>query len=343
MKIAPKAVESFLKLPSAEIGAILLYGPDQGLARECANRLIEQRVPERGDPFNFAEISEELLKAEPTRLAEEMAALSFTGGDRVVFIRAAADKHATQLAEAMSVRSPRTLLVVCSDDLGPRSALRQLFEKEAGFAALACYHDEGQNVEALLRSKLEAASVSASREVIDYVVQQLGNDRMVTQSEIEKLLLFADSSGRLSLEDARAVIAGNRLADTDDLAYALALGDIKSLEPLLQQFQREGAQPVALLRGAARYFQRLYAARLEVEQGQRVEEAVAAMKPPVFFRDVPRVTGSLRRWNTQALRRAMGWLNEAELATKTQGLSPALIANRVFYRIAMAGAAVRAA
>lgn len=339
MKIAAKTAESFLRAVPKEIAAVLFYGPDQGLVRERAEKLLRSRVPDKSDPFNYAELGEDILKAEPTRLAEEMAALSFTGGQRAVFLRAATDKHAQLITDALASRNPQTLLVLCGDDLSPRSTLRQMFEKDAQLAALPCYHDEAQDVGSLLRAKLEAAKISAPREVVDYVVQQLGNDRMVSASELEKLVLFAGNSGRLSLDDAKAVIAGNRLADSDDLAHAVALGNVAALEPLLRQLQREGMLPVQMLRGVNRYFQRLYAARLEVEEGKRVEEAVAAMRPQVFFRDVPLVSNALRRWNSAALRRAMGFLNEAELATKTQATPPALTTSRVIYKITTSGTA----
>ena len=56
MKIAPKALESYLKLPDGEHRAALVYGVDGGLVRERAQRIRQAVLAGNDDPFALVEI-----------------------------------------------------------------------------------------------------------------------------------------------------------------------------------------------------------------------------------------------------------------------------------------------
>lgn len=345
MKPAPRQVEAFLKALPGDIQAVLFYGPDQGLARSRAQELIKTRVKDTSDAFNYAELTEDAIKSNPTRLAEEMAALSFTGDARAVYLRDAGDKHAEMIAEALSSAVPATLLVVCGGELPARSNLRKMFEQEKHMAAVACYHDGAQDITGLLRTKLQENGIQAGRGVVDYAVRQMGNDRMITASEIEKLVLYAGQNGSLSVDDAAAVLNANQDEDMNDLLFAISMGEPARADELLQHQLREGTQPIALLRTAMRHFQKLYEVRLAVEnKGQTVDAAVGALRPQVFFRDVPKMQRSATRFRGAHILQVMEWLQQAEAACKSSGaIAPGLTCGRVFLRIAALNTAAKAA
>ena len=82
-----RAIKSFLAARDKDIAAVLIYGPDSGLARERALLIAGRVVEDLKDPFNALELSDADLKEEPGRLADEIAALSFAGGERVIRLR----------------------------------------------------------------------------------------------------------------------------------------------------------------------------------------------------------------------------------------------------------------
>ncbi|PPR23850.1 MAG: hypothetical protein CFH40_00981, partial [Alphaproteobacteria bacterium MarineAlpha10_Bin3] len=71
--------------------AILVYGTDAGLVLERANALARSVAEDLSDPFLVAEITAASLREEPTRIADEAASISLTGGRRVVRVRDASD------------------------------------------------------------------------------------------------------------------------------------------------------------------------------------------------------------------------------------------------------------
>jgi DNA polymerase-3 subunit delta len=321
MKIAPKAVEAFLASPGKGYKACLFYGPDAGLVRERAKKVSSIMLAGNDDPFAFTECTEASLLSDPARLADELSAISMLGGKRVILVRDAGDKLAKILESSVSYFNDDVYLVISSDELSTRSALRSWFEKEPECAAVACYRDEARDVQEVIRRTLTAAGVQLDREAMEYLTQQLGNDRYVTYQELEKLITYAGEGKRLSVQDIKVLVDYNRETNMDDLVNAVADRNPAVLDAMLMHLVREGTQPIVYLRALQRYFNRLYAIRAQMA-GQRMsaEQVVQSLRPPVFFRQVPILTLHIQQWGQEQIVRALQLLVSAELACKTSDM-----------------------
>src|SRR5512143_580756 len=142
MKVATRDQARFLQTAESKVAAVLFYGPDGGLVRERALELVNRIAGDAADPFRVAELSLAQVKDDPALLADEAAALSLSGGRRVLRLRDAGDPLAQPLADLIAGPPPAAFLVLEAGELGPRSALRSLFERGAKTAAIACYLDD---------------------------------------------------------------------------------------------------------------------------------------------------------------------------------------------------------
>src|SRR5215469_16817826 len=89
MIVKSSDAERYVSRPPPGIVAVLVFGPDQGLVRERAERLVKSVVPDLADPFRISDLDEATLNGDPARLADEAAALSMMGGRRAVRVRGA--------------------------------------------------------------------------------------------------------------------------------------------------------------------------------------------------------------------------------------------------------------
>ena len=118
MKLAGRQVAAFLRdAPPPELLAVLLYGPDEGLVRERARLLAGKVVEDIRDPFRVATLTGPDLKADPALLADEAAAISLTGGKRLVRLRAAGDDCAKALEAVLDGPAADAFIVVEAGDL----------------------------------------------------------------------------------------------------------------------------------------------------------------------------------------------------------------------------------
>ena len=102
MKASAADLKRLLRDP--DFGFALFYGPDHGLVRERADALAARIVEDIHDPFRTVDLSGAALKRDPARLADEAAALSFTGGRRLVRVEDADDDVARLLARLSPMR-----------------------------------------------------------------------------------------------------------------------------------------------------------------------------------------------------------------------------------------------
>lgn len=327
MKIAFKGVEAFLAKPS-QARAVLLYGPDSGLARERAKRIRDTLLAGNDDPFAFSELTEAELLADGARLADELSAISMLGGRRVILVRDAGDKLTKIVEDASACFHEDVFLILLADELSTRSSLRGWFEKEPEAAALACYRDEVRDVQEVVRRKLSEAGIQIDREAMGYLVQQLGNDRYVTYQELDKLITYAGEDKRLTLEDIRVLVDYNRETRMDDLVNAAADRNVKSLDGMLAVLLREGVQPIVYLRALQRYFNRLYHIRAQMAVGSTAQQVIQSLRPPVFFKQVPLLTRHVEHWQGEQIVRALNLLVSAELACKSSDMPAVATSSR---------------
>jgi DNA polymerase-3 subunit delta len=342
MKITGSRADGFLRHPG-DVKAVLLYGPDGGLVRERMTALTRLIAQDPDDPFRVAEFSCALLRDDPARLADEAAAMSLGGGRRVVRWRDAdADARLeTVVAHAFAAwfENPvgDSFMIVTAGDIGARAKLVAVFEAAEAGAAVACYADDARALEGVIRDTLKAHGLTATPEALAWLADRLGGDRELSRRELEKLALYK-GSGTVSEDDARACIGDSAAFDLDDLIYAVGDGDQATVQRVYGRLMAEGASPVTVIGAAARHFLRLHETRGRLNDGKGLDQAIMALRPPVFFKFKGRFQAQAGHWSEANIVRALDLLNEAELQAKSTDMPAEAIAERALMQIAQAGA-----
>ena len=99
MKVKPRDIPALLKSINPTVRAVLVFGRDEGLARERADLISKQVAPDLSDPFQVAKPSSEDIKNAPSLLLDEVAAISMMGGRRLVRV----DSAGNEITEAMKL------------------------------------------------------------------------------------------------------------------------------------------------------------------------------------------------------------------------------------------------
>jgi DNA polymerase-3 subunit delta len=207
--VAVKAaeVESFIARPRADRPIMLLYGPDGGLVRERARRLIETSVDDPSDPFALVRIEGDVLAAEPSRLVEEAHTVPLFGGRRAVWIKTGSRNFAAAVEAVVASPPTDCCIVIEAGDLKRNAPLRALCEKASCAAALPCYPDNDAALARLVDDEMRTAKLGIAPDARDALVSLIGGDRQASRSEIRKLALYAHGKDRVVLDDVLAVVA----------------------------------------------------------------------------------------------------------------------------------------
>ncbi len=333
MKIATRQIPAFLRHPDPEVCAVLVYGPDGGLVKERAAVLARTVVDDPDDPFRVGDLESDRLVDDPARLFDEAAAIALTGGRRLVRVRGATDRLGGLFASFLKDFRGDSFVVVSAGDLSARSTLRKAFESAKNGAALPCYADNAESLEALVRSVLKDAGLTIEADAMAYLQGVLGSDRQLSRRELEKLVLYMGGGEQpVRLSDVEACIGDSAAGNTTDLAFAAAGGRFRELDSMLDRCFQGGDNPVAVLRATANHLQRLHLVAGQRESG--IDTAIKRLRPPVFFKYLGAFKAQASRWGENRLAAAMEIVMEAERDCKTTGMPAEAICRQALFRIA---------
>ena len=334
MKLPATQVAAFLQRPDREIRAVLLYGPDAGLVSERADAVARTVCPDLKDPFRVADLSGSAVVTDPARLADEAAQMSLIGGRRVVRVRDAGDRLARLFGGFLDTAPGDALIVVEAGDLPGSSSLRRVFEAAPRGAAIGCYPDTARELGMVIGATLRAHRITASADATRYLVEHLGNDRLVTRSELEKLTLYAGVGGRVELEDAQLAIGDSAAFALDNAVMAAAEGDVAKLDRVLYRVFQEGESPVSVVRALLRHLHRLHALAARLAAGSTLAEVLRSARPPVFYRQEDNFKRQLVLWTEEHLRAQLDRVAQAELHMKLTGLPAETICRETMLAVA---------
>lgn len=334
MIVKAAEAERFLaRLPNG-IGAVLLFGPDQGLVRERAERLAGVIVDDLRDPFRVTELDSATLADDPGRLSAEAAALSMTGGRRLVRVRSAGNALSDVFESFLAGFDSGAFIVVEGGDLAKGSSLREAFEEAKNAAAVPCYLDSAETISDLVRASLKAEGVAIDTDALDEAVSLLGADRGTTRRELEKLLLYAHGSRRIAREDVCAIMGDEAEARIEDVCDAAGTGDGRRLDLALERLWNAGVSPVGVLRVAMGHFQRLALAKSQSDKGESPDTIAKRMRPPLHFTRLGDFRVQLRSWSPERLGETLDLLLETEALCKSTGVPGEAVCGRALFTVA---------
>jgi len=334
MKVTARQVDALLDKPRPNLRATLLYGPNQGLVRERADRLARAVVEDLTDPFRVSDLAASDIKDNPARLLDEAAALSMTSGKRIVRVRGANEEQVKLFAALFETEEPLSLVIAEAGELRPRSPLRALFEGCQEAVAVGCYRDDASGLDDLIQDFCETHQLTITPDARRHLVDNLGSDRLISRRELDKLILYLGESRHVTEADVQVLVGDNGEASVNDFVLALAKGDHHQVTRALRRLALEGVTSVQAIRGAMRHVQRLHLVTTRLASGQTIEKAIGSLRPPVHFTARHAVQQQALSWSAPKLRKAMSILLDAEIDCKTRNTNlSTTVVNMAFLRI----------
>ncbi|MEM9262762.1 MAG: DNA polymerase III subunit delta, partial [Pseudomonadota bacterium] len=224
-------------------------------------------------------------------------------------------------------------------ELPKTSKLRKLFDAARHAITLPCYEDKPQDLAALATEMAAAFHLSFEPEALDYAVSLLGTDRGISRSELEKLILFAmptDDSQRpksISVNDVKECLVDAETSAFYEAAKSAIDGDAKGLSLSLRKSIAAGGSEVGFLRALQREVSRLLIVQTAVSSGLSSKDAMAQLRPPVFYGEQRAFSRRLQKWSRQKLAQANARLLAIEVDAKTTGAPSRTLIERASFAI----------
>ncbi len=336
MKISGAGVRRFLDKPDKDVRAVLLYGPNQSFSHEAAQKLAAWALGKSDDPYAVTKLSDDEIKKDSARLADALAAQSLLGGPTIVWARIdgkGADAAIVDALAGIERGDAAGYLIVEAGELSGSSDLVKKFSAAKHAAAIAFYEEtEAERVQ-YAKSRAKDQGVAFERDAEEAFLAALPPDRGLAAREIDKLALYAHGLDRkLTLEDIDQLLAGEVESALDAASLAAAEGRAAQAVEALARI--EPLSGVSALRALLRRLHQLRDARAMIDSGMSAADAIAKLRPPVFWKEREAVIAQVRLWTARKLNAAYEVLWSAELRCKTAGAPQELIAADAYRGVA---------
>ncbi len=324
MKLLPKNIEQFLKHIPADVRAILVYGPDQGLVAERAQRVAKQVIDDINDPFNSAHVTGEMITTDPARFMDEANAQSLMGGKRLLRITDAGNTVAEPLKSWLKDNpNPSCTVVISAGDLKPKDNLRKICEDLPNAAALACYVEDERDIGRFLNDLLRENGFSIAPDALQLMISSVKGDRGRIRAEAEKLILYMGAQKQITITDIQNAIADAGAQTLDDLITMIFVRNVSGAISAFRKVNEHGGEMMLILRSLQNHIMRLHKVRVSMDtQGLSLDAAMAQLSPPVFFKQVDGFKRQVTQFSAPQLRLFMRDVAVLESKTKQTGTAP---------------------
>jgi DNA polymerase-3 subunit delta len=317
VQVRPADVDRFLKTPDPAIRVLLIHGPDDGLIAERAAAFARAVTGDSDDPFSLVRLDSAEIAEDPARLADEAHAVPLFGGTRAILVRYAGNRSISPSVEALLETPPTdSWIVISAGELRKDAPLRRLCEQNQGAASIACYADSARDLDRIIDDELTAAGLAISSDARALLQSLIGADRLATRSEVRKLCLYAADTGKIGVEDVRAVVGDASTFAVDEAIDALALGEAADFDRSFRRLVAAGTPGFVVAGAALRHFGFLHLARSAHDRGASPKAVVAGARPPIFYQRQSGVERQIALWPLARIERALALLNEAMVESR---------------------------
>lgn len=283
---------------------ILLYGPDSGLVSERAAAVAKRAVDDPLDCFQMVRIDGDSLASDPARLLDEANTIGLFGGRRALRVSATSRPLLSAVSPLLATPPIDALVVIEAGELQRTNPLRLACEKSPHALAIPCYGDTGRDLGSIIDDIIQKAGKRIARPVRDVLAASLGNDRLVSRQEIEKLVLYCGTDPEIGIEHVTAVIGDSSAREIDTLVDAVFLGQTSLIDVTLSKLSGEGVDGNAILASLLRHVLGLLKSRTAFDNGRTLKESAALMRGIPYPRQAA-VENAVRNWSATRLQDAV--------------------------------------
>lgn len=283
----------------------LIYGPDRGLVSERAGLIASKSGVPLDDPFSIVKLNVGDL-GDAGRLIDEVNGIGLFGGERLVWIKGAANEKPLVDALEILVKDPppSTYLIIEGGDLKKGAATRKVAESARTAVAIPCYADDARALNGLIDQELQLHGLRITQAARQRLTESLGGDRIASRNEISKLALYCRGLELVDEDQVQEIVGDASAISVDDAVDSVLKGDADALLAAIRRITVSKTPVFLVLQACLRQFQLLDLMRTEMDGSRQAPaQVMQSLGRHLHFRRKPIIEAALRRGSTATFRR----------------------------------------
>ena len=341
MNFKIEQLENFCKYPDTKVKCIILFGTNEGAIATLCKKCAEAICGDVNDAFRCALLEMEDVSKDAGEIYAEFHAQSLLGGRRVIIVKNADNSIAAFIKNMLPESKSENLLILSSNSLNTKSSLITWAKDRTDVIIVGCYEEREADIYKDTEQMLYKKGLSADIKTIQVLCSRLSPDHKLNQSEIDKLAIYMGEQKNISVDDVKALISDVAGADIEDLCYQVANGEINKACDMFNRLINEGYEAPSIVRQLSYHFSRLLETKAKTVKGQKIDELIRYLRPPLMFYRQNDFKRQLQFWDKDRLLMALNILYDCERDCKTTSIPADIVANNVIMRLAGAARKLR--
>ena len=285
----------------------LFYGDNEGL-----KKVFKESLKKKSQTKTLLFFQEEIVKNQDL-LLNEVFNKSLFNEKKTIFIEQADDKILKIVENFEKLEDVEIFLFASA--LNKKSKLRSFFEKSKIFGISPCYEDNVITIRKIIQEKLRKFQ-GLTPEIIDYIIQNTGLNRYKIINEIKKIETYFNNN-KIEANKLDDLLNLGSSDDFNQLKDEALNGNQNKTNKLISDTVLEDEKSIYYLNIINQRALDLLKILREQKNINNVEQAINALKPPVFWKDKPNFINQLKKWNQKKLKNILSKVFDVELKIKT--------------------------
>ena len=289
----------------------LFYGDNEGLKDETINNLFIKNYLDKIYRYEEKEILDN-----KNEFFNSILTKSFFDNEKLIIINRVTDKI-KETIEELTEKDPQDIqFILNSKNLEKKSVLRKFFEKEQSIICAPFYEDNNQTLNSIINQFFKNKKIPISQQLVNVLIERSRGDRKNLNNELEKIEAYSMNKKNLNI---KAIIRLTNLAEnysaSELVDHSLAKNTRKTVT-ILNENNYSDEDNIIIIRTLLTKLKRLVKIYDLVDEKNNIEQAISAIKPPVFWKDKPLVIQQIKSWKKNHIKNLIYKTNEIEFLIK---------------------------
>ena len=299
------------KFKKEDIDYYLLYGQNVGLIEETINNFFKPLFS-----INIISCDEIEILNDVSKFENSIFNKSFFDNEKFFIINRVSDKILGIVQKLINNKAQDIKIILKAGTLDKKSKLRGFFEKEKTTVITAFYEDNYQSLLLMVQKFFREKKISISNEIINLIIERSKGDRININSELEKILSYAEKTNKINLEDALKITnLAENYSITELVDQNLSKNKKKTVN-ILNENNLNTEENVLILRTFLNKLKRLKNLKVDLKKNKNIEQVLTSSKPPIFWKDKEIVKQQLSILSFAEIKYLIRKVNNLELEIK---------------------------
>ncbi len=287
---------------------VLFHGENLGLKND-----FKTLIKTKNKKSEIIKLNQEEIVKDTNAIFNELNNLSLFNSSKIYLIELSNDKIIEIIKEIVEKFNNQKIYIF-ANALDKKSKIRNFFEKSNECGIIACYQDNEITIKNIILKELKGYSGVTTAD-ISLIVDNCNLDRVKLYNELNKIKIFFREN-KINRNELEILLNTKITDDFNNLRDQAFKGDKLKTNKLLNETNIDSDKSNYYLNSINQRLIKIYKVK-NTDKSMDLEEIIATIKPPIFWKDRPIFVAQSKKWDKKKLRLLIDKSSKIELRLKS--------------------------